>query len=67
MPKTGRELILQWLYDEIRRAKTADLQRAADFLQWAREVRAGCSKQRAGARKAQASGWRKYVDAPARW
>lgn len=67
VPKTGRELVLQWLYDEIKRAKTADLHRAAAFLEWARGIRAGCAKQRGGARMAQANGWRKYVDAPVRW
>jgi hypothetical protein len=66
-PKTGRELVLQWLYDEIKRAKTADLHRAAAFLEWAWKIRKGCSKQRIGARMAQANGWRKKVDAPVRW
>lgn len=58
---------MEWLLREVRVAKTADLQRMAAFLQWAREVRAGCSKQRAGARRAQANGWRRNVDPDLRW
>ena len=52
---------------EIRAAKTADLQRAAAFLEWARDVRKGCSKQRSGARVAQSNAWRKQVDDDVRW
>ena len=62
MSRTGRELVLAWLYREIRAAKTADLQRAAAFLEWARGIRKGCSKQRGGARVAQANAWSKGVD-----
>jgi len=65
--RTGRELVLEWLNREIRAAKTADLQRAAAFLQWARDVRKGCAKQRDGARVAQANAWRKRVDEDVRW
>ena len=67
MSRTGREMMLEWLYKEIRLAKTADLQRAAAFLQWARGIRKGCSKQRGGARVAQANAWRKRVDGDVRW
>jgi len=67
MSRTGREMMLEWLYKEIRLAKTADLQRAAAFLQWARGIRKGCSKQRGGARVAQANAWRKGVDRDIRW
>ena len=67
MSRTGRELVLDWLYKEIRAARTADLQRAAAFLQWAKAVRKGCSKQRGGARVAQANAWRKNVDGDLRW
>jgi hypothetical protein len=66
-PKTGRELVLDWLNREIRAARTADLQRAAAFLEWARAIRKGCSKQRGGARVAQANAWRKKVDEDVRW
>ena len=66
-PKTGRELVLDWLNREIRAARTADLQRAAAFLEWARAIRKGCSKQRGGARVAQANAWRKKVDDDLRW
>ena len=65
--RTGRELVLEWLNREIRQAKTADLQRAAAFLEWARDVRKGCAKQRGGARVAQANVWRKRVDEDVRW
>lgn len=67
MARTGRELMVAWLQDEMRQATTADLQRAASLLQFAREVRKGCKQQRISARRAQASGWRKYVDAPLNW
>jgi len=65
--RTGRELVMEWLQREIRMAKTADLQRAAAFLEWARAVRKGCSKQRGGARVAQSNAWRKRVDEDVRW
>lgn len=67
MSRTGRELVLDWLNKEIRAARTADLQRAAAFLHWARGIRKGCSKQRGGARVAQANAWRKNVDGDVRW
>jgi hypothetical protein len=66
-PQTGRELVLDWLNREIRAARTADLQRAAAFLEWARKIRKGCAKQRGGARVAQANAWRKKVDDDLRW
>lgn len=65
--RTGRELVMDWLMREVRQAKTADLQRAAGFLEWARGIRQGCSKQRAGARRAQSNAWRKDVDQDVRW
>ena len=67
MAKTGREIVLERLYAAVRRATTGDLQRAAMLLEWAYEVRRGCSKQRTGARKAQSQAWTKQVDSPARW
>lgn len=67
VPRTGRQLIMAWLTDEIKGATTADLQRAAEFLAFARDVRKGCSKQRKRSRAAQGQAWRKYVDEPARW
>lgn len=59
--------MVRWLNDEIRLATTADLQRAAAFLEFARQVRRGADKQRGRARQAQADAWRKHVDMPARW
>ena len=64
---TGRELVLEWLMREIRASRTADLQRAALFLEWARDVRKGCSKQRGKARAEQMGAWRKRVDDDIRW
>ena len=66
-PRTGRQIMLAYLRDEMMRATTADLQRAAQFLERAREVRNGCSKQRAKSRKNQLSGWRRYVDDSITW
>ncbi len=65
--KTGREITLERLYAAIRRAKTADLHRAADFLEWAFQVRKGCRVQRTGARRAQAEAWKRDVDTDVRW
>jgi hypothetical protein len=65
--RTGRELVMEWLMREVRQAKTADLHRAAAFLEWARGIRKGCSKQRNGARAAQSNAWRKKVDDDVRW
>ena len=64
---TGRQLVMQWLQLEIANATTADLQRAAAFLQFARDVRKGCSKQRSRSRRAQANSWRKSVDDSINW
>lgn len=66
-PKSGRQQMLERLYDEVRLATTADLQRAASFLQFAREVRRGCTKQRSSGRRAQRNAWRKGVDDSIAW
>lgn len=58
---------MAWLQGEIVKATTADLQRAAAFLEFARLVRAGSTKQRTASRKAQASAWRKHVEEPLHW
>jgi len=65
--RTGRQIVLDWLYEEIRQAKTADLQRMAGFLAWAREIRNGCDRNRRTSRKAQLGAWRKKVDPDVRW
>lgn len=49
--------MVAWLQDEMRQATVADLQRAAELLAFAREVRAGCKQQRQAARQA----WRKFA------
>ena len=59
--------MLDYLRYEIARATTADLQRAAEFLEGARLVREGCTRQRRESRKSQAQGWRKYVDDSITW
>lgn len=58
---------MRYLRYEISRATTADLQRAAEFLEGARLVRKGCIGQRRQARKDQAEGWRKHVDDSIAW
>jgi len=67
MSRTGRQIILEWLAMEIRVAKTADLQRMAEFLEFARDVRAGSAKQRKASRKTQARAWKKDLDQDVRW
>jgi hypothetical protein len=52
---------------EIARATTADLQRAAEFLEGARDIRKGCRVQRNESRESQAKGWRKHVDDSIAW
>jgi hypothetical protein len=59
--------MVDWLRQEMRLATVADLQRAAQFLEFARVVRKGCDKQRAKARRVQSQGWRKHVDPTLRW
>lgn len=59
--------MVAWLRDEMRLATVADLQRAASFLQFAREVRRGSTKKRTLARQMQQNGWRKHVDSPLMW
>jgi len=49
----ARKEIMGRLLRAVARATTADLQRAAMFLEWAWVVRAGCTKQRSKARKRQ--------------
>ena len=68
MPRTGRQIVME-------RAKTRRLlsrqrvicKRAAMFLEGAHEVRAGCTNQRAQARRAQSTAWQKKVDTPVAW
>ena len=67
MPLTGREIMLRYLRYEISRATTADLQRAAEFLEGARLVRKGCTSKRRKSRESQAQGWRKHVDDSITW
>jgi hypothetical protein len=67
MPRTGRQIAMERLNKAIQTAVTGDLQRAAMFLERAREVRAGCTKQRAQSRRAQANAWKKKADTPLVW
>jgi hypothetical protein len=48
-----RKEVMGRLLRAVARATTGDIQRAAMFLEWAYEVRAGCTKQRGRARKRQ--------------
>jgi|TARA_Y100000287_G_scaffold97306_1_gene77705 hypothetical protein len=66
-PKTGRQLILERLNEAIRMATTADLQRAAIFLEGAKQIRAGSKRQRAYSRQEQATSWKKKVDSSITW
>lgn len=59
--------MLRYLRYEISRATTADLQRAAEFLEGSRLIRQGCAKQRRESRESQAKGWRKHVDDSIAW
>ena len=66
-PKSGREIMLAWLADEIRQAKVADIQRAAMLLAGARDIRKGSRAKRTKSRKEQMQGWRKYADDSMLW
>lgn len=48
---TGRQEVVRWLQEEVIRATTADLQRAAEFLEFARDVRQGCKRDRRAKRR----------------
>ena len=58
---------MERLNKAIQLATTADLQRAAMFLEGARKVRQGSSHQRSNARFAQATAWKKKVDESITW
>ena len=58
---------MQRLQKAIALSTTADLQRAAMFLERAREVRGGNRTQRTSARQAQATAWKKKVDNSITW
>ena len=66
-PRSGRQLIMDRLHKAIQRSTTGDLQRAAMFLERAREVRAGSRNQRTSARQSQATAWKKKVDNSITW
>ena len=66
-PQSGRQLIMDRLKRAISRSTTGDLQRAAMFLERAREVRAGSRNQRTIARQSQATAWKKKVDNSITW
>ena len=66
-PKTGRQIIMERLNKAIRLATTADLQRAAMFLEGAIQVRKGSRRQRTNARQSQATAWKKKVDDSITW
>lgn len=65
--RSGRQLIMDRLMKAISLSTTADLQRAAMFLERAREVRAGCRTQRTASRSNQSNAWKKKVDNSITW
>tara|TARA_R100000781_G_scaffold111463_1_gene77901 strand:+ start:3195 stop:3407 length:213 start_codon:yes stop_codon:yes gene_type:complete len=65
--RTARQIIMEELNKEICLAMTADLQRAANFLKGAREVRAGSKKQRRISRERQATAYKRKDDRPCTW
>ena len=65
--KTGSEIILERLENEIARSMTADLFRAVEFLIGARKVREGCKRQRRQSRENQKNAWKKKVDNSIVW
>jgi hypothetical protein len=65
--KSGRQLILERLYKAMNLSTTADLQRAAMFLERAREIRNGCRNQRNTSRSNQRTAWKKRVDDSVTW
>ena len=67
LPKSGRQLIMERLNKAIQLATTADLQRAAMFLERAREIRNGCRNQRNTSRSNQRTAWKKRVDDSVTW
>ena len=66
-PKSGRQIILERLHKIVSLSTTADLQRAAMFLERAKEVRNGSKRHRTNARQAQATAWKKKVDDSIAW
>jgi len=56
--RTGRQIMVAWLQDEMRHATVADLQRAAELLEFARHVREGSKQQRQRAR----AGWHRFAN-----
>jgi len=66
-PRSGRQLIMDRLMKAISLSTTADLQRAAMFLERAREVRSGCRTQRTASRSNQHNAWKKKVDDSITW
>ena len=58
---------MQRLQKAIALSTTADLQRAAMFLERAKEIRGGSRSQRTSARQAQATAWKKKVDNSITW
>tara|TARA_R100001443_G_scaffold16200_1_gene26134 strand:- start:1185 stop:1394 length:210 start_codon:yes stop_codon:yes gene_type:complete len=65
--KSARLIIMERLNSEIIKAQTSDLQRAADFLEGARKVRAGSKKQRRLSREAHKEAYYRKVDNPLSW
>lgn len=63
MAGSVRNQVVARLVRAMSKATTGDLQRAAEFLEFAWDVRKGCREQRGKSRRAQL----RLKDAPARW
>ena len=65
--KSPRQIIVERLNGEICLATTGDLQRAAQFLEGAREIRRGKTGHRKASRQAMKESARRKVDRPMSW
>ena len=65
--KSPRQIIVERLNGEICLATTGDLQRAAQFLEGAREIRRGKTGHRKASRQAMKESARRKVDRPISW
>tara|TARA_R100001082_G_scaffold110539_1_gene90737 strand:+ start:432 stop:635 length:204 start_codon:yes stop_codon:yes gene_type:complete len=67
MQDNARRIILRRLKDEIDLSRTADLQRAVEFLKAAREVRRGKIEQRSKSRESYSTSRIRKADQPMSW
>ena len=67
MQDNARKIILKQLKDQVDLARTADIQRAVEFLKAAREVHRGKSEQRYKARQSYSTSRIRKADQPMSW